>query len=228
MLGVIINSICVIIGSIIGLCFKNIIPQRITDTLLKVVGLCVFYIGFTGSLVGQNVLILIFSMVFGVIIGEILDIDGKINTLGNKVNAKLSKNGEVNIAQGCIAASLLFCIGSMTLIGSFEAGVNGNHSILITKGILDLCSAIALSASLGIGVIFSSVVVFVSQGALVLLSGLIAPYMSSFVQNEMICTGSVIIIALSLNMMGITKFKVANLLPAVFLAPVFAIIYNLF
>ena len=225
MLGVIVNVITVIIGSLIGLLFKKGIPERVSTAVMTGLGACTLYIGISGSLVGENVLILIASVVLGVIIGTLLNIDGAINRLAKWVESKFKKQGaKVSIAEGIITATLLFCVGSMTVTGSIQAGLSGDNSVLITKAMLDLVSSMMLASSLGIGVLLSSVAVFVIQGGLVLLAGFIAPFMNTGAVNEMTCAGSILIVMIGTNLMGITKIKVADFLPAIILAPV---IYNI-
>ena len=225
MFGVIINVITVIIGSAIGLLFKKGIPERVSKAAMIGLGACTLYIGISGSLCGENVLILIASVVLGAIVGTLLNIDGAINALAGKVEARFKKDGEkVSIAEGLVSATLLFCVGSMTVTGSIQAGLTGDNSVLITKAMLDLVSSMMLASSLGIGVLMASVSVFVIQGGLVLLAGLISPLMSTGAINEMTCAGSLLIIMIGTNLMGITKIKVADFLPAILFAPV---IYNI-
>lgn len=225
MLGVIVNVITVVIGSSIGLLFKKGIPEKVSSAAMTGLGVCTLYIGISGSLCGENVLILIASVVLGVIVGTLLDIDGAVNRLARKVEAKFRKeNSKVSIAEGIITATLLFCVGSMTVTGSVQAGINGDNSVLITKAMLDLVSSMMLASTLGIGVLLSAVAVLVIQGGLVLLAELISPLLSTGAINEMTCAGSILIIMIGTNLMGITKIKVADFLPAILLAP---IIYNI-
>ncbi len=225
MLGVIINVITVILGSCVGLLFKKGIPEKVSKAAMTGLGACTLYIGISGSLCGENVLILIASVVLGAIVGTLLNIDGAINRGAQKVEERFRKEGDnVSIAEGMISATLLFCVGSMTVTGSIQAGLTGDHSVLITKAMLDLVSSMMLASSLGIGVLFSAVAVFVIQGGLVLLAGLISPLMSTGAINEMTCAGSILIVMIGLNLMGITKLKVADYLPAILFAP---IIYQL-
>ncbi len=225
MLGVIVNVITVIIGSSIGLLFKKGIPEKVSSATMTGLGVCTLYIGISGSLCGENVLILIASVVLGVIVGTLIDIDGAVNRLARKVEAKFRKeNSKVSITEGIITATLLFCVGSMTVTGSVQAGINGDNSVLITKAMLDLISSMMLASTLGIGVLLSAVAVLVIQGGLVLLAELISPLLSTGAINEMTCAGSILIIMIGTNLMGITKIKVADFLPAILLAP---IIYNI-
>ena len=222
MIGVLINVFTVLLGSGIGLLFKKGIPTRISDAAMVGLGVCTLYIGIKGSLQGENELILIAAVVCGAIIGTLLDIDGRIARFAQGVEARFKKEGGgVSIAEGMISSTLLFCVGSMTVTGSIQAGITGDNSVLITKAMLDLVSSTMLAASLGIGVLFSAGTVFLIQGSLVLLAGWISPLLSAGAVSEMTCAGSVLIIMIGTNLMGITKIKVADYLPAIILAPVF-------
>ena len=225
MLGVIVNVITVLIGAGVGLLFKKGIPEKVSKATMVGLGACTLYIGISGSLCGENVLILIGSVVLGAISGTLLDIDGAINRLAEKVEEKFKKGGKkASVAEGLVTATLLFCVGSMTVTGSIQAGLTGDNSILITKATLDLVSAMMLASSLGIGVLLSAGTVFIIQGGLVLLAGVIAPFMNAGAINEMTCAGSLLIVMIGTNLMGITKIKVADYLPAILFAP---IIYNI-
>lgn len=225
MIGVIINVITVIIGSGIGLLLKKGIPDRVSNAAMTGLGVCTLYIGISGSLCGENTLILIAAVVIGAVVGTLLDIDGAINRLAERVEKKFNKNGkEVSIAEGFVSATLLFCVGSMTVTGSIQAGVTGDNTVLITKAMLDMVSSMMLASSLGFGVMLSCIAVFVIQGGLVLAAEFIAPLMSTGAVNEMTCAGSLLIIMIGTNLMGLSKFKVADFLPAIVLAPV---IYNI-
>lgn len=224
MTGVIVNVITVIVGSCIGLLFKKGIPERVSKAAMTALGACTLYIGISGSLCGENVLILIASLVLGTIVGTLLNIDGAINRLARFAESKFKKGAQgVSIAEGIVSATLLFCVGSMTVTGSIQAGITGDDSILITKAMLDLVSSMMLSASLGAGVLLSAGAVFIIQGSLVMLSGLIAPILSTGAINEMTCTGSILIIMIGTNLMGITKIKVSDMLPSILFS---VIIYN--
>jgi uncharacterized membrane protein YqgA involved in biofilm formation len=188
-------------------------------------GACTLYIGISGSLCGENVLIVIASVVLGAISGTLLNIDCAINKLAKSVETKFKKDGQnISVAEGLVTATLLFCVGSMTVTGSIQAGLTGDNSVLITKATLDLVSSMMLASSLGIGVLLASGTVFVIQGGLVLIAGLVAPFMTTGAINEMTCVGSILIIMIGTNLMGITKIKVADFLPAILFAP---IIYNI-
>ena len=225
MLGVLVNVITVIIGSCVGLLFKKGIPEKVSQAAMTGLGACTLYIGISGSLCGENVLILIASVVLGAIVGTLLNIDGAINRMAEAVENRFKKEGEkASLAEGLVSATLLFCVGSMTVTGSIQAGLTGDNSILITKATLDMVSSMMLASSLGVGVLLSAGSVFVIQGSLVMLAGIIAPLMNAGAVNEMTCAGSLLIVMIGTNLMGITRIKVADYLPAIVFAP---ILYNI-
>ena len=229
LLGVLVNVATVIIGSTIGLIFKKGISEKYTDAVMKGIGLCTLMIGVQGLLKGENQLVAIISMVLGAIVGTALDIDGKLNGAGDLLSKKLKKGDgdKVSIAQGFVTASLLFCVGAMTIIGSLDSGLKGDHTTIFTKSILDLFSSCMLSASLGIGVIFAAIFVFIFQGGLVLAAGLLEPLLSDSAVAEITCAGSLMILALGFNLTGIAKFKVANYFPALVFAPFVSYLFEI-
>ena len=230
LLGVFVNTATVVVGSLAGLLFRKGIPSRVSSAVMIGLGLCTVYIGVDGALGGENVLIVIASMVLGAIVGTLLDIDGAINRLGKWVEQRFKRgdSDRVSVAEGFVTASLLFCVGAMTINGAIESGIKGDDTIYFTKATLDLFSSMMLSAGLGIGVMCSAVFVLVFQGLLVLLAGLIAPVLTPFAVAEMTCTGSLILIAIGTNLMGISKIKVADYLPAILFAPIICMILKLF
>ena len=223
MIGVFVNVATVLLGSFVGLLFRKGIPERISKAMMLAIGLCTLYIGIDGALEGSNTIVLILSMVFGTLIGTLLDIDGMINRIGQYIERKLKKEGEkTSIAEGFMTASLLFCVGAMTIVGSLNAGLTGDNTLIFTKSILDLISSCLLASTLGIGVMFAAFFVLVIQGGLVLLAGLLQNVLTDqALIAEITCAGSVMIIGLGLNILGITKLKVANFLPALLLVPLF-------
>ncbi len=218
MIGVLVNTLTVVIGSTVGLLFRKVIPKAWTDFIMLGIGLCTIYIGIDGAMAGENTLITIISIAVGSLIGVVLDLDRHLNHFADKIEKRFQKPGEkTSIAEGFVSASLLFCVGALTIVGSLQAGLTGDNTMLFTKATLDLVSSIIFAASLGIGVLFAAAFVFVFQGAIVLLAQFIAPYLAEATINEMTCVGSILIIALGLNIIGVTKLKVMNFLPAIFL-----------
>lgn len=225
MLGTIVNVIAVIVGGFIGLCFKKGLPKRLTDAVMTGVALCTVYIGISGCLKGENAIITVVSIAIGAIVGTLLDLDGKLNGLGEKLESRFKKDdGEkVSLAQGFISASLLFCVGAMAIMGSLQSGLTGDHQTLFTKSVLDFISSIVFASSMGVGVLFSSVFVFVYQGAITLLASFIAPFLGEAAVAEMTCVGSILLIGLGLNLLGVTKIKIMNYIPAIFLPILFCL-----
>lgn len=178
-------------------------------------------VGISGSLKGENTLILIISMVVGTIIGEGVDLEDKLNRFGKWIETKFQKNSrggkKMSIAEGFVSASLLFCVGAMAIVGALQSGLQGNHEMLFNKSMLDFVSAIIFASTMGVGVLCSAAFVLVYQGSITLLAQWVAPLLTENVINEMTCVGSVIIIGLALNMIGITKLKVMNYVPAIFI-----------
>ena len=225
MLGTIVNSITVIVGCLVGLIVKGRLTEKISTTIMNGLALCTLYIGISGALNGGDTLIMIISVAIGALIGEIIDIDKWLNKLGYYLESKFKnkKESNISIAEGFITSSLLFCVGAMAIVGSLESGLRRNHDTLFTKSILDGISSIIFTSSLGIGVIFSAVTVFVYQGSITLGAGLLSGVLSTSVITNMSAVGGLLIIGLGLNMLGVTKIKIANLLPAIFLPIIFQI-----
>ncbi len=216
--GTLVNVIAIVTGSAIGLLLHKGIPEKLATALMTAVGFCVLYIGIDGCLDGENTLVAVLSMVLGTLVGHWLNIDGLLQRLGEKAEKRFSggepRNGK--IAQGFVSASLLFCVGTMAIVGSLQSGLQGNHEMLYLKSVLDAISSVVFAATLGFGVILSSGAVLVYQGSITLLAQVVAPYLGEAVVAEMNCVGSLLIIGLALNLLKVTDIKIANFVPAVF------------
>jgi len=224
MLGVIANTFAIFIGGSFGLLLKKGIPERVSKAVMLALGLCTIYMGIDGALVGENTLVLIVSTVLGTIVGTAIDIDGALNRLGERVAGCFKGNA----SEGFLTGSLLFCIGAMAIVGAMDAGLQGDNRVYFTKSILDLISSCMLASSLGIGIVLAGVSVFVVQGALVLLASLLQNILSdSAMVAEIICCGNVLIIGVGLNLLGLTKLKIANFLPAILFVPLIYLLYQL-
>lgn len=213
-----INMGTVILGGSLGLLLKKGLPQRISDAVMQALALCVIYIGISGSFDGQNTLIAILSMALGAIVGSALRLDDRLNALGQRIENRLNKNSgekKVSFAEGFVTSTMLFCVGAMAIVGSLQCGLSGNGETIISKAVIDGISAIVLASTLGVGVLFSAVPILLYQGSITLLAGLLAPLFTEALIAEMSCTGSLLIIAIGTNMLGLTKIKVVDLLPAV-------------
>lgn len=235
MTGTIVNAVAVLAGSAAGMLlsglagkFSNLLPsnsaalgERVRQIVMQGVALCVLYLGVSGCLDGNNALVAIVSMVAGAVIGELLDLDQKMRNLGDWVQQKTERlvhnGGKASIAEGFVTASLLFCVGAMAIVGSLQSGLTGDHSTIFAKSLLDCISSIVFGASLGLGVSFSAVAILLYQGSITLMASFLQPLLSDVVIAEMTCVGSLLIVALAFNMLGLTKIKVMNLVPAIFL-----------
>ena len=229
MTGTIVNTIGVIIGGLIGILLGKAIPEKLSERLMQALGLCTLLIGLTGTVkvitfsndqtvYSQNIFLIIISMVVGTLIGELLDLDKLLNDLGNRLQEKFkSKNGNSTLAEGFVTASLLFCVGAMTIVGSMQSGLLGDNSTIFAKTVLDFIASIVFASSLGIGVVLSAAFVFTYQGAITLIAYFAGNFLSNYMISQMTFVGNLIIIALALNMLKITKIKVMNLVPSIFI-----------
>ncbi len=230
LIGVAVNTVSVIIGSLLGMIFKNGIPEKYNDIFMKGIGLVTIIIGISSALKGSNTIVLILSVILGALIGSLIDIDKHFNSLGTKIENKIAKNGNNKLGSfstGFVTGCLVFCIGSMAIVGSLESGLNGDNTMIYTKSVLDFITSIILASSLGFGVCFSSLFVLVFQGLIVLLASAIAPFLNDTVINEMVSAGGIVILALGINLIKIGKFKVMNYLPAIFFPLALVPLYNL-
>lgn len=215
--GSIVNALGILGGTAVGLLLGRFIPAHMSDAITKGVALCVLYIGVSGALAGENALIAILSIVIGVIIGELLRLDDRIHALGDTLERHFQKSsGKGSLSEGFVTASLLFCVGAMAIMGALDSGLSGDHSTLYAKTVLDTVSSAVYASTLGIGVGLSAIPVLIYQGVITLCASFLAPFLTGAVA-EMKCVGSLLIIALALNMLGLTKIKVMNYVPAVFL-----------
>lgn len=236
-LGTIINAMAIIIGGLIGIILKKGIPERFKDTIMQAIGLAVLIVGFSGSLQGifsitadgkldRNYIVgMILSLVIGSLIGEALNIEEGLEKLGMWFQNKYAGK-ESNFAKGFVTASLVYCVGAMAIVGSLEDGLYGKIDILLAKSMLDGISAIVFSATLGIGVLLSSLPVLTYQGTITLLAGVLKPLLSDIVVSQMSLVGSVLIMAIGFNLLEIKKFKVGNMLPAIFIPLIYSLAYS--
>lgn len=225
MLGTIVNALAVVVGSLIGLLFKNVIPEKIADALLKAAGLAVITVGIQLMFAGENLTLLIMSIIIGTAIGELINIEGKLDNLGAMVEGKM-KNKQSNIALGFVTCTLIYCVGSMAIVGSIQSGLSGNHEILFSKALLDGIMSITMTVSMGIGVIFSSISILIYQGTITLLAQFMQSLLSDVVVSEMTSIGGTLIMAIGLNFLEIKRIKVGNMLPAIFIPIIYYLIFS--
>lgn len=219
MLGTIVNSLAIVAGGLLGLLFKNIIPLKLSDSLLKASAMAVLAVGIKLCLQGENLSLLIVSVILGTLIGELIDIESKLDNLGKFIESKFKNNGS-NITQGFVSCTLVYCVGSMAIVGAIQSGLTGNHEILFSKAMLDGIISITMAVSMGVGVVFSSISVFIYQGTITVLAQFLQSILSDVVVKEMTAIGGVLIMVISLNFLEIKRIKVGNMLPAIFI-PIF-------
>ncbi|MDR0377213.1 MAG: DUF554 domain-containing protein [Spirochaetaceae bacterium] len=220
MLGPIVNAAVVLVCGLAGCWFIRNIPGRVEDTIKKGLGISLVYIGVKGALENQNVLLLVASIAAGAAIGEAIDLDKWMNRLGYWTEKKLRmKSGA--FAKGFISASILFCTGSMAIVGSIQSGLLGSHETLFAKSVMDGIFSLIFAGSLGIGVVFSAVPVLVYQAGIALLAILIRDFLSPDIIREISAVGSLLISAIGFNFLGVAEIKVANLIPAVFIPGIY-------
>jgi len=227
MLGTIVNTLAIIVGSLLGIVFKGGIPKKYQVTIMQAISLAVILIGLKMAFKTDAILLVIFSLVIGSILGEFLKIEARLETLGKQLEAKFSKAGNGGIAKGFVVASLVFCVGSMAIVGSMESGLTGNHQTLFAKSALDGLSSIIFSSIFGIGVLFSSISVFVYQGFITLTASLMKPFLIPPVINQMSGVGGLLIMAIGFNLLEIKIIKVGNMLPAIFIPLVYYMLKQL-
>lgn len=229
MLAVLVNAVTVIFGSILGLLLNKRLKEEYVKTVIACMGICTMVIGITGAIGTSNIIIVIVCLVLGTILGELLKLEQGMDRCGNCLKKKVP-NGGGRFTEGFVTASLLFCVGSMSIVGSFEAGLQGNNSTIFAKSAMDGIMAVTLSATMGVGVIFSALTVILYQGALTLLAGVIAPLLTDPIIKEMSAVGGVMLIATGMNIIGLTKerIRVGNMLPALIFPAVWFAIAGLF
>lgn len=229
MFGTIVNFASIILGSILGLILKEAIPSRIKDTVMKSLALCVLLLGIIGvtgksaDLSSENILLIIGSMVIGAIIGELIDIDKRLKNFGDLIEKKLNGRGG-KISEGFVTSSILYCTGAMAIVGSLESGLLGQHNTLFAKSMLDGVSSVFFASTLGIGVAISAISVLLYQGAITLLASSLKVVLIPVVIDLITVIGNLLIIGIALNMLEVTKIKVANILPGIMIP----IIYYIF
>lgn len=216
--GAIVNGIAVLGGGLIGIIVKKGIPDRLDRSLTQGLGLCVVFVGISGALKGERVIISILAMVIGTLLGEWINIDRQLTRAGYYLQSRLVRgSSDSTFAESFVSCTIFVCVGAMAIVGSMQSGISGNNEILYAKSLIDFVSTIVMTAALGPGAAFASVVVFAYEALLTLSASAVSIYLTTAVVNEMTCVGSLIIMAIGLNMLKVTEIKVANFLIAPFL-----------
>ncbi len=216
MLGTVVNALAIAGGTAFGLVLKSGIRENYRETIMNAIALSVVLIGMLSAIKTENLLLLIFSLALGSVIGEALKIEDRLSGLGRWIESKTS-GSDGSVAKAFVTSSLVFCVGSMAIVGSIESGLTGNHQTLFAKAVLDGIVSIFLSSTLGFGVVFSSVAVFVYQGIITLASSGLKSLLTDVMVQEISAVGGVLIMAIGLNLLKIKQIKVGNMLPAIIL-----------
>ena len=230
MLGTIVNALAIIIGSLLGLLLNKGIPENYKNIVMSGVGLSVVLIGLKSALTSDSLMIVIFSLIIGAVIGEFLKIEEKLERLGEHMEQMVASKSsdQSSFARGFVTASLVFCVGSMAIVGSLESGLTGTHQTLFAKSVLDGVTSIIFASTLGLGVLFSSLAVFIYQGLITLLAVFLKGYLVTETISQMTSVGGLLILAIGFNMLKITSIRVGNLLPGIFLPLLYFSLQRLF
>lgn len=228
MLGNYVNLLTIVIGSIIGLLVKKGLKDKYKKIVMQAIGLAVVFIGAAGAISGllnpeSEPVLFIISLMIGGAVGELIGIEKALERLGALIQRKMG-SAESNVAQGFVTASLIFCVGTMAIIGSLESGLMGDHNILYAKSVLDGVTSMILASTLGIGVIFSAAAVFVYQGSIIVFASFLEPFLTDNIIREISIIGGILIFGIGVNLLEITKIKTANLLPAIVVPVIYYIL----
>jgi len=224
MIGTLVNVLTVLIGSTIGLLFHKSLPDKIIKPVFHAIGLFTLALGASMALKGNEILLMVFSLVIGTIIGSLLDLDEKFQNLSNVLQKRIKSKNE-KFTEGLITAFLLFCMGSMTILGAFEEGLGGKPNLLLAKSVLDGFASMALSSAMGIGVLFSVIPLLIFQGGLTLLATLLEQYFTDAMITELTATGGILLLGLGLNILELKKIKILNMLPSLLIIVILTLIF---
>jgi uncharacterized membrane protein YqgA involved in biofilm formation len=232
MTGTFLNIATVIIGGLIGLIFGARIPDKLKETVIAGMGLFTAAMGIQMFLKTENPLIVLGSLLIGTLLGEWLRIEDGLQKLGEYLEKRFSKSnddGSNNFVRGFLTASLLFCVGPMTILGSIQDGLTGDYNLLAVKSVLDGFASLAFASTLGVGVMFSTLVIFVFQGGISLFAAQLNAIVTTPMLNELTATGGVILIGLAISsLLEIKKIRVGNMLPGLLVAPLIVWVVSLF
>lgn len=226
MLGTIVNSLTIAIGSLFGIGLNKGIKDDYKDTIMDVIGLTVIVIGIMGGIKSENIILVIGSLVLGTIMGEAIGIERNLDKLGDTLQERFGST-DSNFSKGFVTASLVYCVGAMAIVGSLESGIQGDNSTLFAKSIIDGISSVIFASTMGIGVAFSAIPVLIYQGSITLFASLIKGLFTPEVINEMSAIGGILIMAIGINILGIKKIKVGNMLPGIIIPILYFIGVNI-
>lgn len=213
MIGTVVNILAIIVGSSLGLFLNTRLPERYVKTFFQVIGLFTIFLGISMALETTHVLHMIMALITGSIVGEALKIQQEIEKLGEKLRVRF-KIGNERFTEGLVTAFLLYCIGSLTILGAIEAGLTGDKNLIYIKSIMDGVSSIALASGLGIGVMFSVLPLLIFQGGITILASMFGDFIPQIMITEMSAVGGILLIGMGISILDIKKINVMNMLPA--------------
>ena len=236
-LGTIINTVAVIVGGLVGMCLKNGLKKNMQDILMQACGVATIFIGASGTLAKMLVIennnisvkgtmLLIFSMVFGGMIGELIHIEEKMDALGEKIKKAVKAEKDNLFVEGFVNVSLIICVGAMAIVGSIQDGISGDYSLLATKAILDLVIVIVFASTYGVGAVFSAVPIFVYQGGITLMAAVGGSFLSETIISDLSFIGNALIFCVGVNIAFGKKFRVGNMLPALLVPLIYHGLYS--
>ncbi|MGC8765407.1 MAG: DUF554 domain-containing protein [Brevinematia bacterium] len=225
LIGTIANAVAVILGSSIGLIFKRALPERIKTIIFDGLGIATLAISVSMILKIENILVVIFSILLGGVSGEALKIQEFFDGLGDRLKSLINSKNK-DFTEGFVSAFLIFCVGAMTIMGCFDEGIRNNHTLLFTKSILDGFCSIALASTLGSGVLFSALPLFIFQAILTFLAKWLEPFFNTYIINQIVGTGGLLVLAIGINLLQLKKIKVSNLLPSIVFVIILSFIFH--
>ena len=223
MIAAVVNGLAVVLCGLIGLALGGRLKQTHVQTVVAGLGICTMVIGITGAIETSNILIVILSLVFGTVLGELLKIEQRLDALGDWLKARVARKGGGRFTEGFVTASLLFCVGSMAIMGSFDAGIRGDYTTIFTKTAMDGVMAVTFAATMGVGVLFSGAAILIYQGALTLLAGVVEPWLTAQLITEISAVGGILLLATGMNILDLPqkRIRVGNMLPAMVLPAIY-------
>lgn len=214
LLGSLVNGGAIIVGGLVGMFAGKLLPERLRTSLMAALSLMTIGIAAPGLLKSDNALIPIISMVVGTLIGELLNIEAAVNKLGEALQKRFTGSA---ITEGFVTGSLVFAVGALAVMGPLQSGLEHHHELLFSKAVIDGVASVVFASTLGLGVALSGITVFVVEGGIALLASVVATYLSAVVVNEITFVGSLLIVGISLNLLGLTKLRILNMVPAILL-----------
>lgn len=227
MLGTIVNIVAIVVGTTIGCLLKSGIPEKVHKVIMQAVGLATLTIGISSAIQTQNPVLFIISLALGSVLGSAMGIEKGLNKLGDKVQSKFATSNNT-VAEGFVTATLIYCVGAMTILGSIQSGLYSKHDLLFTKSVLDGVVSIVLASTLGFGVGLSAICVLIIQGGITLCASMVAPFITDTVTLELSAVGGALIMGIGINLLKIKKINVADMLPAIFIPPIYYAVAQLF